>query len=123
MSHISRFLDLTIRTIKNVTIDQLADFLSIRITNQKVHYLTNNRWMQHFEIRMSKIGFHKQRIVLRSTEFDCFNGPFFMQTRMRVFEFLLFFFLSAKLENRIKKILQVVKLSNMLLSIHNPILT
>ena len=68
------------------------------------------------------IGFHRQRIVLRLTEFDCFNGPFFMQTRMRVFEFLLFF-LSAKLENRIKKILQVVKLSNMLLSIHNPILT
>ena len=38
----------TIRTIKNVTRDQLADFLSIRITNQKVHYLTNNRWMQQF---------------------------------------------------------------------------
>ena len=49
----------TIRTIKNVTRDQLADFLSIRITNQKVHYLTNNRWMQqdHLSCLYKKLTF------------------------------------------------------------------
>ena len=43
------------------------------------------------DLRRYKLGFHKQRIVLRLTEFECFNGPFFMQTRMKVFEFLFFF--------------------------------
>ena len=44
----------TIQTTNNVTIDHLAEFLSIRITNQKAHYLTNNHhglWMQQPQSR------------------------------------------------------------------------
>lgn len=39
----------TIRTIRNVVTDQLVYFLAIRVTNPKVHHLTNNNnnlWTQ-----------------------------------------------------------------------------